>query len=167
MSAYREHALQQTCATYLGRALPLDATWTSVDMATDQHMDVIAGARRKSRGLRSGWPDVQAIWRGQFYGIELKIDAGKQSDNQCAIQAEIERAGGKYAICRSVEDVEAQLIAWGFPLRAHTMMAADYDTRRETRIMAPKKATRKPRAKPTTARGIKNGNWSQRPPSAR
>jgi hypothetical protein len=109
---------------------------------------------------------VQAIWRGQFYGVELKIDAGKQSDNQCAIQAEIERAGGKYAICRSVEDVEAQLIAWGFPLRATTMAAGEYDARREARKTAPKKAY-KPRAKPTTARGIKNGNWSQRPPSAR
>ena len=140
MSAYREHALQQVVSVFLGRALPPDATWTSVDTATDQKMSVIAGARRKARGIRPGWPDMQAIWRGQFYAIELKEGAGKQSDNQIAMQAEIERAGGKYQVCRSVEDVEAALRGWGIPLRATALSAHARDARLQTRLALPRKA---------------------------
>ena len=109
---------------------------------------------------------MQVIYRGQFHGIELKIAGGKQSENQVLMQQEIERAGGKYAICRSVEDVERQLVGWGIPLRAHTMAAPEYDERRELRLTAPKKPT-KPRAQPATKRGLANAAWSQRPPSER
>ena len=142
MGAYREHALQTTCAVFLARALPPDATWTSVDPATDQHMDIVAGARRKARGLRPSWPDMQVIWRGLFHAVELKIGDGKQTTGQMAMQAEIERAGGKYAICCSVEELEEALCGWGIPLRAHSMEAAEYDVRREARMAAPKKASK-------------------------
>lgn len=164
MSAHREHALQQTCSVYLARALPITATWTSVDPATDQKMSVVAGARRKARGCRPGWPDLQIIWCGQFYGIELKIDNGKQSESQSMMQEEIERAGGKYSICRSVDEVERQLVAWGIPLRAHTMAAHEYDDHRDARLSAPPKAPRPPRANPATKRGLKIAAWAQRPP---
>ena len=164
MSAYKEHAMQTTCAVFLARALPLDATFTSVDPATDQKMSVTAGARRKARGCRPGWPDIQVVYRGLLHCIELKIDNGKQSENQIAMQAEIERAGGRYAICRSVEDVERQLIAWGIPLRAHTMAAHEYDERRELRLTAPKKPARPRPRLATTRKGLAVAAWAQRPP---
>lgn len=164
MSAYLEHGLQQTCAVFLARALPPDATWTSIDPATDQRMSVVAGARRKARGIRPSWPDMQIIYRGQFFGIELKIGAGKQTEGQILMQVEICNAGGRYAVCRSVEGVETQIIAWGIPLRAHTMAAGEYDARREARQTAPKKPSGKPRAKPTTRAGLRAAAFAQRPP---
>ena len=163
MSAHLEHQLQTSCSVFFGRALPLDATWTSVAPESDQRMSVAAGARRKARGCRGGWPDMQVIYRGQFHGIELKIAGGKQSENQVLMQQEIERAGGKYAICRSVEDVERQLIAWGIPLRAHTMAAQEYDERRELRLTAPHKPSRPRPRLATTRKGLAVAAWGQRP----
>ena len=151
MSRYLEHGLQQCCATYLARALPPTATWTSVDMATDQHMNVVAGARRKARGLRAGWPDVQVIYEGRLFGVELKIGEGRQSPAQQFMQAEIERAGGKYAICRSVEDVERALMVWRIPLRAHTMAAGEYDARRLARMEVPRHVSKARQQSPDRA----------------
>ena len=164
MSAYLEHMMQQTLTVFLGRALPPEVAWTSVDPATDQKMDAVAGKRRKDRGIKPGWADTQYIYQGRFYAIELKIGNGPQSDNQKLRQAEIEAAGGVYTICRSVEEVERQLRAWGFPLRATTMAAAEYDARREARQTAPKKPSGKPRAKPTTRAGLRAAAFAQRPP---
>lgn len=140
MGAYREHALQIVVCAYLSRALPPDSTFTSIDAATDQKMTPIAGARRRARGIRAGWPDCQILYRGQFFGIELKEGAGRQSENQALMQAEIKRAGGRYAICRSVEDVEAALRAWGVPLRATAMTSRERDARLKARLDAPRKA---------------------------
>jgi hypothetical protein len=163
MSAYLEHMMQQTLTVFLGRALPPEVAWTSVDPATDQHMDAEAGKRRKDRGIKPGWPDVQFIFEGRFYGIELKVGNGTQSDNQILRQGEIEQAKAPYAICRSVEEVECQLRAWGIPMRAHTMMAQEYDQRREFRLTAPKKAPRAPRAKPPSKRAVAIWNKMQAP----
>ena len=163
MSAYREHALQTTLAVFLARALPPEVAWTSVDPATDQKMDAVAGKRRKDRGIKPGWPDVQFIFEGRFYGIELKVSNGPQSDNQILRQREIERAKAPYVICRSVEEVERQLLAWGIPMRAHTMAAEEYDDRREFRLTAPKKPRRRPRAKPASKRAIAMWNKMQAP----
>jgi hypothetical protein len=146
MSAYLEHKLQTTCAVFLARALPPDVAWTSVDPATDQKMTMVAGARRKARGIKPGWSDLQFIRLGQFYAIELKIPGGRQSENQRLRQTEIESAGAQYAICYSVEDVEQRLLSWGFVLRATSFPAAEYDARREARQAAPKKRTSKPRS---------------------
>jgi len=163
MSAYREHALQTTCAAYLRRALPPDAAWTSVDPATDQHMDVVAGARRRARGILAGWPDMQVLWGGGFYGIELKIPGGRMSENQLLRAAEIKQAGGMYAVCYSVEDVERTLRGWGITLKATTMAAGEYDIRREARMAAPKKPSKKPRGAAASKRALKVAASAQRP----
>ena len=54
-----------------------------------------------------GSPDVLAIHEGVFYGIEVKKVGGKQSENQKAFQAGLEKAGGKYVLAMSVDDVRA------------------------------------------------------------
>ena len=41
--------------------------------------------------------------------IEVKDAKGKQSDVQKSFQAKVEAEGHRYAICRSIEDVEAAL----------------------------------------------------------
>jgi hypothetical protein len=152
MSAHREWALQQTVATFLARALPLEAWWTSVD-AGQGKMDLIAAARRRNRGVKAGVPDVLLCWSGQFRTIELKVDDGRLSENQ-RIQAEqIILAGGDATVCTSVEEVEWALKHWKWPLRATSFPAAEYDARREARLAAPKKAYRAPK-KPADRGGI-------------
>jgi len=61
---------------------------------------------------RPGCPDITVCHRdklfpGSYIGIEVKTATGKQSKIQKQAQADIEAAGGRYYICRSVSDVKA------------------------------------------------------------
>lgn len=53
----------------------------------------------------TGSPDIIACVNGKFLAIEGKTYRGKQSGWQQMRQKEIEDAGGKYIIARSVTDV--------------------------------------------------------------
>ena len=147
-----EHRLQQAVSVYLTRALPPDTFWTSVD-AGQGRMDPIAGCRRRERGIKAGVPDLLLCWRGRLHGIELKFGKGTLSDNQVAIANEILAAGGLWAMCRSVEEVEVVLRRWGLPLRATAWAGTDIDARLAARDAAPKSKprTRSPKPKPDAA----------------
>ena len=85
------------------------------------------------------------------------------SENQLLRAAEIKQAGGMYAVCYSVEDVERTLRGWGIPLKATTMAAGEYDIRREARMAAPKKPGGKPRGVAASRKALKVAAWAQRP----
>jgi len=62
---------------------------------------------RKGRRIKVGVPgmaDIGAIYRGVAIQIEVKDHRGRQTDVQKRWQAWVERAGGIYRVCRSVED---------------------------------------------------------------
>lgn len=46
---------------------------------------------------------------GRFLAIECKSPSGRQTDQQKAFQAMVERFGGVYILARSTDDVEAAL----------------------------------------------------------
>ena len=52
-----------------------------------------------------GSPDIVAVINGQYVGIEVKGDKGKQSDHQKAFQESLEKAGGKYILAYHLNDV--------------------------------------------------------------
>jgi hypothetical protein len=57
-------------------------------------------------GVPTGWPDLTCcLPGGRFLGIEVKAPKGKQSDDQLAMQAQIENKGGLYIVARSLDDV--------------------------------------------------------------
>lgn len=56
-----------------------------------------------------GQPDIFAIIRGRFVGIEVKTATGRQSKDQKNWQRNCERAGGLYILARSVDDVRSAL----------------------------------------------------------
>lgn len=49
---------------------------------------------------KSGIPDIIAIVRGEFIGIEVKSATGKPTELQKICGAEIERAGGTWVVVR-------------------------------------------------------------------
>lgn len=51
-----------------------------------------------------GSADVSALVNGKTWKIEIKIGNDKQSEHQKKYQADIERAGGKYSIIRSLDE---------------------------------------------------------------
>ena len=52
-----------------------------------------------------GSPDIVCVIKGQFVGIEVKAIRGKQSLHQMVFQGNLEKAGGKYILARSLDDV--------------------------------------------------------------
>lgn len=64
------------------------------------------------RPVRYGLPgssDVLACIRGRFVGIEAKVGADRQRQNQSDFAAAIRAAGGIYILARSVDDVRNTL----------------------------------------------------------
>lgn len=69
-----------------------------------------SGARKGGKlrfGLGTGSADIICVVRGSFLALELKVGKGKQSDEQVAWQREVEAAGGRYAVVRTVAEAQA------------------------------------------------------------
>lgn len=70
-------------------------------------------ARVGNRFIRYGTvgsPDIICVIKGLFVGIEVKGQSkngqwGKQSDGQIEFQKNLEKAGGKYILAKSLTDV--------------------------------------------------------------
>lgn len=56
-------------------------------------------------GCHKGLSDLSAIKNGITIYIEIKTPRGVQSDYQKEFQADIERYGAKYILCRKAEDI--------------------------------------------------------------
>jgi hypothetical protein len=54
---------------------------------------------------RKGWPDICHIKNGKFYGIEVKSEIGRLSQEQEG--RDIILNGGVYVVARSIDDVQA------------------------------------------------------------
>ena len=52
-----------------------------------------------------GAPDIFCGIKGQCIALEIKDVHGKQNDNQKLFQQNLERAGGRYYIIRSLDDL--------------------------------------------------------------
>lgn len=62
------------------------------------------GKRRFVRFGTPGAPDIVVVHKGRYVGIEAKRPGGKLSDDQRRFGAELEAAGGVYAIVASLDD---------------------------------------------------------------
>lgn len=111
-----EHDLQVLVAAFLEKALAGVALWSSIDAGAGRLSKRVAG-RRKARGVKAGWPDILVLWRGLAIGIELKAGRGSTSAGQDDLAAAWAAQGGRYAVCRSLLEVDAALAGFGIPLR--------------------------------------------------
>ena len=85
---------------------------------------VLAGGKRsraiqvnslKADGMRKGFPDLVVYAdEGKVGHIEVKVEDGEQSPAQKGVQIQLEAMGHHYAVCRSTEDVDQTLVAWGW-----------------------------------------------------
>lgn len=64
------------------------------------------GFRRMSRYSRTGIPDIIIVEKGLFVGLEVKRKNSTQSDSQKQFQKDLEKAGGRYYIVRSIDDIQ-------------------------------------------------------------
>jgi hypothetical protein len=78
------------------------------------------GGQLKAMGLKAGVPDILIIsgFTGRANWIELKAPQGTESVAQKETRKALEYARCGTAVCRSIEDVQAALEAWGFNVKA-------------------------------------------------
>lgn len=111
-----ETGLQLAVAQFLDMTLPEDAVW---------HHSPNEGARNpafaallKRKGTRAGWPDIEIIYSGGIFAIELKNKNEPLLPSQEKLHPRLTIAGARLAICRSVVDVQNALDTWNIPTRA-------------------------------------------------
>lgn len=112
---YEERNLQRAVHQYLRAALPDDAVHFSIPNGLMRSKK--AGAAAVGEGLLAGVPDLEIVWRGRAYFIELKAPRGVVSAAQRETQRRLIYAGAEVLLCRSVDDVEAGLREACIPLR--------------------------------------------------
>ena len=112
----KEDAFQCETASFLTSALPKPGAWFC-HIPNAGKRSARTGAHYKRQGLVPGSPDIVIFHAGQAYCIELKARYGTLSDSQRIVIPEIEAAGVPVAVCRTLDEVELALIAWGIPLR--------------------------------------------------
>jgi len=56
-----------------------------------------------------GAPDIIAVIKGKYVGIECKFRNGKQSQNQKNFQEDLEKAGGRYLLVYGVDELAEKL----------------------------------------------------------
>jgi len=61
--------------------------------------------RAMPKYARKGLPDIMVLHKSTFYGLEVKKDKGKLSEEQKEIRDLVELNGGEYFVVRSVRDV--------------------------------------------------------------
>ena len=67
------------------------------------------GKKRFTRFGKAGDADIVLCYKGQFCAIEVKGEKGKQTQEQACYQSDLESAGGRYILARSLEDVKRGL----------------------------------------------------------
>jgi hypothetical protein len=111
-----EEKLQRQVMEFLALALPHDAI---------AHHSPGEGLRSKRAqgelvrsGHKKGWPDIEIVWRGRIYFIELKAPGGYPSAAQREMHKRLMYCDAPVMLCRSVDEVESQLREATIPLRA-------------------------------------------------
>ena len=92
---------------YLLAQYPQAAIHASPNSNTMKGRDVARMiAKQKRMGMRPGWPDIEMILGGCFFGFEVKAEGNKQQPNQVDVEHDIGVAGGHYFVVRSIDDVK-------------------------------------------------------------
>jgi hypothetical protein len=114
-----EDTLQRAVAQYLDAALPLDVVWWHTPNGGKRNAR--EAARFKALGVKAGVADIVLVFHGWALAIELKAPKGKTTAAQQQWRDRFVMAGGGYRVCRSLAEVDAELRAWGIPLRGRLM----------------------------------------------
>ena len=132
-----EDELHASVADALDKLLLPPARWTTFP-AGSVPLPPQYAAKLSRLGLKRGWPDVQVVFGGRIWGIELKRRGGKLSRTRIVRTRRgalrelvgqedefprLREAGMEIGVCNSVPAVLAFLAAAGVPLRPHAVAA--------------------------------------------
>jgi hypothetical protein len=109
-----EQRLQRAVADYLAWTL-LPPTWFTAIPAGGG--GELRGRILKGMGLRAGVPDILIVHEGRAHWVELKSARGSLSEAQRTTHSALTATGCPVVVCRSLEEVQGALWAWGIPTR--------------------------------------------------
>ena len=121
---YHEMKLQFAVVANLERLLPPAILWWHVP--NGGQMTRMQRIKLADLGELPGVSDLMFLWQGTLLCIELKVRASErrgipkttnQSGAQIRFQSDVEAGGGRYAVCRSVDEVMVFLALHGVPTR--------------------------------------------------
>ena len=117
-----EGPIHRAILAMLDLRLPDDAVVHHSPNEVDMQGPKVAKAIAKARvlGTVKGWPDIEIIWRGRAYFIEVKAPKGTVQDSQARCHAILAVAGCPVIIARSADEAEAALRDLGvIPIAVH------------------------------------------------
>ena len=105
-----EMALQIDIVNMLKSHLKRDVLYTAFPAGGGGR---VRGAKLKKAGLQAGWPDIQLVHQGRYFGIEIKTKTGRLSPAQSDIHKRLKTSGCLVAVVRSVSEAMELVIDWG------------------------------------------------------
>lgn len=66
----------------------------------------------KSEGVLAGFSDLIIIANNNVLFVEVKTKTGRQSEFQKVFQANVEKLGFQYSVCRSLQDFQKTIEKW-------------------------------------------------------
>ncbi len=112
----REGPIHRACLAYLETVLPgaiVHHSANEIPLSGEKVERAIAKA--KWNGMKPGYPDLVAHYRGWTMGFEVKAEGGRMSKAQEAMQAAFQEQGIPYGVVRSIDDVRECLNEWRVP----------------------------------------------------
>lgn len=115
----QEQKLQIAVINYIRMAFP-DVLCFAVPNGGKRSM--IEAAMMKKMGVLAGVSDLLLFWNGGMGAIELKRPdkTAYMSPTQIEFAEQWQKLGGRFALCNSLDGVEAALKKWGLITRYHT-----------------------------------------------
>lgn len=117
-----EKQLHLSVAKFLFTVLDTKA-WTTIEISNQQggRMGLIKQAVLKSKGAKTGWPDIQIFWPVDNLTaglcIELKCPGNNITTSQLACHKDLAEANIPTVICRSIGEVSCALVTYNVPHR--------------------------------------------------
>lgn len=114
--AVSEDTIQKTVAQHLALRSRPDIYWFHTPNGGSRNL--LEAVKLKAMGVKPGVPDLFFLFGGVAHFLELKAKRGRLAATQVAAKEMIERAGGRWAVAKSIDEALAQLEEWGvFMLR--------------------------------------------------
>lgn len=106
MRSHEESRIQQACVRWFRMQYPRYARLFFA-VPNGGGRSKIEAAIMKGEGVTAGVADMLLLLPSgehPYLCIEMKTASGRQTREQKAWQADVEAVGGRYAVCRSIED---------------------------------------------------------------
>jgi len=104
-----EYELQCEIVDFLKENLSPGCLFTSFPLGGG---GLIRGMKLKRSGCVAGWPDIQILHNGLYFGLEIKTERGKVSGVQREIHRKLRKQGARVAVVKSVFETKKKINEW-------------------------------------------------------